>query len=157
SFQLVSVAHLPLAVGESIPFPDTTVGQQKAIEGLFGVEQVLTWRTAAVKRLDDLKLMYPSSRTAARTLKPPSFYKPPSESTDSSSPDASAQTAGGTLPGGATSPFGPAAQAITTTTLNGLELNRYTDVSPQVRHMQVAMVVVADEEHLPELLAAFAN
>jgi len=44
-----------------------------------------------------------------------------------------------------------------TTTLNGLEINRYTDVGDQVRHMPVAMAVVIDEEHLPELLAAFAN
>ena len=42
-------------------------------------------------------------------------------------------------------------------TLNGLIINRYTDVSDQVRHMPVAMVVVVDEEHLPELLAAFVN
>lgn len=44
-----------------------------------------------------------------------------------------------------------------TTTLNNLDINRYTDVSDQVRHMPVAMVVVVDEEHVPELLAAFVN
>jgi hypothetical protein len=157
SFQLISVGGLPLAVGDAAPI-DAPVQETKAIEGLFGVEQILTWRTAAVKRLDDLKLMYPSSRTAARTLKPPRFTNTnPPESADSpASGDASAQTAGPT-PGGPTSPYGAAAPAITTTTLNGLEINRYTDVSEQVRHMPVAMVVVVDEEHVPELLGAFVN
>jgi hypothetical protein len=158
SFQPVSLFNLPLAVGESKPV-EVQVQEQLAIEGLYGVEQVLNWKTAAVKRLDDLRLMYPSSRTAARILKPPSFINTnPPESTDSSASGDAAQTAGGATPGGgATSPYGAAAQVVTTTTLNGLEINRYTDVSPQVRHMPVAMVVVVDEEHLPELLAAFAN
>jgi hypothetical protein len=157
---LLSLDALPLAVGDSKPV-QTQVQEQKAIEGLFGVEQVLNWKTAAVKRLDDLRLMYPSSRTAARTLKPPSFIiTNPPESTDSSaSGDASSQTAAPASPGlgGVASPYGVAAQMTTTNTLNGLDINRYTDISPQVRHMPVAMVVVVDEEHLPELLAAFVN
>jgi hypothetical protein len=156
SFQPLTVAGLPLAVGESKPI-DEPVQEQRAIEGLFGVEQVLNWRTAAVKRLDDLQLRYPSSRTAARTLKPPKFINTnPPESADSSSGDASAQTAPAAPERGGPA-YGPAAAQAITTTLNGLEINRYTDVGDQVRHMPVAMVVVVDEEHLPELLAAFVN
>jgi hypothetical protein len=43
------------------------------------------------------------------------------------------------------------------TTKNGLSINRYVDVSESVRHMPVGMVVIVDENHLPELLGAFAN
>jgi hypothetical protein len=151
---VLSPTGLPLAVGESKAINEP-VPEQNAIDGLFGAEQILDWRTAAVKRLDVLQLMYPSSRTAAKMLKPPRFLaeKPSGDSGDSSGDAGDAapgQPAGGTpLPGAAA---GPA-----TATLNGLTINRYTDVSDQVRHMPVAMVVVVDEEHLPELLAAFVN
>jgi hypothetical protein len=155
AFQLISMGDLPLAVGESKQI-NQPVEAQKAIEGLFGVEQVLNWRTAAVKRLDDLKLMdqAQSSRTIVRMLKPPGFISTASpEGGDSSASADAAQTAGA-VPGG---PGGSAGPVQATTTLNGLELNRYTEVSEQVRYMPVAMVVVVDEEHLPELLAAFVN
>jgi hypothetical protein len=155
SFQLISLGDLPLAVGESKQI-NQQVEAQKAIEGLFGVEQVLNWRTAAVKRLDDLKLMEPaqSSRTIVRMLKQPRFISSASpESADSSASADAASQAAGSLGG----PGGPAAPVQPTATLNGMELNRYTDVSEQVRYMPVAMVVVVDEEHLPELLAAFVN
>ena len=48
---------LSVAVGESKDIIQT-VPEQKAIEGLFGVEQILTWKTAAVKRLDELELTH---------------------------------------------------------------------------------------------------
>jgi hypothetical protein len=159
SFQPLSVAGLPLAVGESKEVSQP-VDPQRAIEGLFGIEQILNWRTAAVKRLDELQLMYPSSRTASRTLKPPlpnaPAFKPNTPEGGDSSADANAQSAGAPVAGSASySPSG-AAQAPGTT-LSGLRLDRYTDVSAAVRHMPVAMVMVVDEEHLPELLAAFVN
>jgi hypothetical protein len=151
----VSLAGLPLAVGESKEINEA-VQEQKTIEGLFGVEQVLTWKTAAVKRLDDLRLMYPSSRTASRTLKPARFLvAAPTESADAAAADAAAPATPGGERGGLGGPGGAAMPV--TTTLNGLDINRYTDVGDQVRHMPVAMVAVVDEEHLPELLAAFVN
>jgi hypothetical protein len=140
------------------------VGEQKAIEGLFGVEQVLNWKTAAVKRLEDLQLMYMSSRTI-RELKPPRFINTAPEGGDSATPGDTTASAGATPSatgaerGSSATPYGPGAGAVqaATQTQNGLEINRYTDYSDQVRHMPVAMVVIVDEEHLPELLAAFVN
>jgi hypothetical protein len=146
-------------VGESKQV-ERPVSEQKAIEGLFGVEQVLNWKTAAVKRLDDLQLMYMSSRTV-RELKPPRFI-----AAAAAAEGADAAAAGGDT--GATGAVTSASGAGgvpqpggglqgSTQTKNGLETSRYTDVGEQVRHMPVAMVVVVDEEHLPELLAAFVN
>lgn len=161
SFQPITIQGLPLAVGESKAVPPQLVDSQRAIEGLFGVEQVLNWRTAAVKRLDDLQLIYNSSRTAVRTPKPPSPNAPafktssPEGGDSSGAADTGAQSAGTPAAGSAT--YGPAAAQAPGTTLSGLQLERYTDVSAAVRHMPVAMVVVADEEDLPELLAAFVN
>ena len=65
----------PLSVGEtwSIPARPFTA-EQVAYEGLFGVEEILTWRTAPVKRIDVVELDYSSSRMANRTLKPPRWY-----------------------------------------------------------------------------------
>src|SRR5260370_12717736 len=160
SFELLSVDGLPLAVGESKEVKPKAVPEQRAIEGLFGVEQVLTWKTAAVKRLEELQLMYMSSRTI-RELKPPGFIKTaPAEGADSATsgdttaPAAATPSATSASP---LSPYGVAAVQETTQTQNGLAINRYTDYSDQVRHMPVAMVVIVDEEHLPELLAAFVN
>jgi hypothetical protein len=161
SSQPVTVQGLPLAVGESKDV-NQTVDSQRAIEGLFGVEQSLNWRTAAVKRLDDLQLMYHSSRTAVRALKPPRTtvlaFKPAdtTEGGDSSaSADASAQSA--TAPAAGSATYGPATAQTAGTTPAGLLLERYADVSESVRHMPVAMVVVVDEEDLPQVLAAFVN
>ncbi|HLJ92409.1 MAG TPA: hypothetical protein VKU02_04370 [Gemmataceae bacterium] len=162
SFELLSVEGLPLTAGESKEIKPKPVSEQKAIAGLFGVEQVLNWKTAAVKRLDELQLMYMSSRTI-RELKPPRFISSaPAEGSDPSAAAAGDTGATGATPspGGAerTTPLpGSFASAGTTQTLNGMEINRYTDVSDQVRHMPVAMVVIVDEERLPELLAAFVN
>src|SRR5207248_2814888 len=58
SFVELTVADLPLAAGDSKEIANQPVPEQKAIEGLFGVEQVLNWKTAAVKRLDQLQLMF---------------------------------------------------------------------------------------------------
>ena len=57
------------------------------------------------------------------------------------------------------SPAGPGMMGggASAVTKNGLNLYRYIDTNEQVRHMPVGMVVVADDEHLAELLSAFSN
>jgi hypothetical protein len=54
-------------------------------------------------------------------------------------------------------PTGPADGPSGASTKSGFPFDRYVDRNAQVRHILVGMVVIADEEHIPELLAAFAN
>ena len=156
---MLPVDREALAVGESWAFPPKTFSVENvAFDGLHGVEEVLTWRTAPVKRIDVVELGYESSRLAHRTLKPPRWYTPPAE------PEPAA--AGGEDGAGGLSkkmmmstggPGGGAGAAATELTKNGMKLYRYIDTNEQVRHMPVGMVVVADDEHLAELLSAFTN
>jgi hypothetical protein len=165
SFTPLPIDRLPLAAGESASFKDIPVLSQKAIEGLYGVEQVLTWRTGPVKRIDALSLNQPSSRTANRTLVKPRWIKAPPT-------DATADANGGAPDGASSGPpggkfgmmgmmgmmgGGPGGSAGGETSLNGLQLLRYTDTNEQVRHMPVAMVVILDEDGIPDFLAAVAN
>lgn len=162
---LFPVDREPLGAGETWTIPPVIVpSQQIAVEGIMGVEQVLTWKTAPVKRIDWVELYYHSSRTANRTLKPPRWYK----SADSADPSA---PAGGTEPGmstggtGTSDSGGPGGSMMmgsgtggsALTSKNGLLINRYTDANEQVRHMPVAVVLIVDEDHVPEVLSAFAN
>ena len=49
------------------------------------------------------------------------------------------------------------AAASARTTSNGLITRRYTDVTDQVRRMPLAVVVIADQAHIPEVETALAN
>jgi hypothetical protein len=159
---LLNADREPLAVGETWTFPPQDYSPEKiAFQGLFGVEEVLTWRTAPVKRIDVIELGYESSRLANRTLKPPRWYTPPVVETD---PSATGGEGGAGLGGpgkfasmGMAMPGGGTGAQASLTSKNGLLLNRYIDSNDQVRHMPVGMVVVADDEHLSELLSAFTN
>jgi hypothetical protein len=161
------VEMLPLSVGQKADLKPVDVPDTATVSGLYGVEQVLTWRTGVVKRIDDLRLDSNSSRTAHKTLiKPLWITKAEEAATQQAGADPAAQPAppaegkftggaGGTMPGfmgGGRQ--GGAGGAVSK---NGLVLNRYTDANSQVRHMPVAMVVIVDEDHIPEFLAAFAN
>ncbi|CAN5605700.1 hypothetical protein BH10PLA2_BH10PLA2_18970 [soil metagenome] len=156
---LLPVDREPLGVGETWTIPPQTFTADKvAFQGLFGVEEVLTWKTAPVKRIDVIELCYGSSRLAHRTLKPPRWYTPPVVE----DPAAGAGEGGGMGMGrkemasiGMGGPGGGATAAPTTK--SGLNLNRYIDTNDQVRHMPIGMVVVADDEHIAELLSAFSN
>jgi|GEM_PF-5149000 len=154
---LLHIDHEPLAVGETHPFKNVAVDDLAIIGGLYGVEQVLTWRTAVVKRLDDLRLDYNASRLAARSLVEPRWI------TKAAPGDANAPPAPGVgikpMPGegGNTMAAMLGASGSQGQTKNGFTLARYFDANEQVRHMPVAMVVVVDEDFMHEFLGAFAN
>jgi hypothetical protein len=158
------VDRLPLPAGESAEIKELPIPSNLPVETLAGVEEILNWRTAPVKRIDDLRMDYPSSRTAGKQLKPPLWYQEPVKE------GAGADAAGGGQGGppsdmakfmgammGGRGGMGGASSAPAGTTLNGLNLYRYTDRNPQVRHMPVAMVLVCQEENIPDVLAAFEN
>jgi hypothetical protein len=165
AFHDLHVFDEPLPVGKSLTIKDSPLGENLTIEGLFGVEQVLTWKTGPVKRLDRLELGYPSSRTATRTLKRPLWAKKadvqtgaPGDSATPGSPVNTGNADAGVPAGGKLSGIGGGyGGQDTATSKSGLALNRYTDVNEQVRHMPVGMAVIIDEDHIEDLLAAFAN
>jgi hypothetical protein len=157
---LLHIDHEPLAVDETHAFKDVLVDEAAAIGGIYGVEQVLTWRTAVVKRLDDLRLDYNASRLAARSLVQPRWIEKAAPG------DANAAPAPGVgskpIPGEVGNERNTMAAMMGAggsqgQTKNGFTLARYFDTNEQVRHMPVAMVVVVDEDFMHEFLGAFAN
>src|SRR5262249_9453316 len=138
--------------------------------GLTGVEQLLTWRTAPIKRVDELRIDYKSSRNAGRQLHPPPWVeKAAAETPAASLSTGNLSTGSGAAPGegkgmGGMGMMGSVLSGQSQQTKNGLELNRYTDPEDKlanrlnpVRHMPVAMVVIMDEDQIHEFLGAFAN
>lgn len=180
---LLPVMHEALAVGESCDIPEFVINTNEvSYQGLYGVEEVLTWKTAPVKRIDALVLGYPSSRTAEKQLvgptwpwmeKPPDAGGAPGAAPAPAAPTPPADDGGGgrkrSRRGEDDDPTmnnaGGNAAAFSfgfgvndgTRTRYGLRIKRYTDYNEQVRHMPIGMVVIADAEHMSELLSAFAN
>jgi hypothetical protein len=172
---LVQVAREPLDVNQEAPIAPIALKKSLTVEGLMGVKQILTWKTAPVKRLDRVELGWLSSRNAQKVanLKEPKFITAEKEK------DKEPSAAGGDGSGGAEAPGAPVpgmsggdmrstmerkwggmmggGTGSSNTTKNGLVLNRYLDFTDAVRFMPVGMVVVMDEDYIPEFLAAFAN
>jgi hypothetical protein len=150
------------------------------------VEQVFTWSwsTAPIKRIDRIAVGTPealSHRNANRSLKPRPFKKDKDEKEPEATSPAGGPpgVAGGPVAGGpvAGGPVGGGAGGLTppgmgsggpggmggnnavskTLTPNGIERNRYVDLSEQVRRLPVAVVLVVDQAAIPEVLTAFAN
>ena len=153
-----------------------------AVQELYKVEQVFDVRTAPVKRVDQLRLGYLSSRHGDAELQMAPF------STKAAEEDA--KTGGGgpaaTGPGGAgfgrpgaggpgglagpPPPPGPGAGGLdggmggmggaaanTTGTFNGLARQRYIHRTDQVRAMPIGMAIIADQAYVQDVLTALAN
>lgn len=143
--------------------------------GLYRVEQVFNWRSVPVKRIDVVQLGYSAHRVANRTLKPYPGFAP---KVDPNAPDATAgampsmsMPGGGSMsmPGGGMGSgeggegmggrggMGMGMGAPANVTANGLLKNRYIEVTPAVRRLPVALVLIVDQHHVQEVLTAFAN
>jgi hypothetical protein len=165
---LLPVDRLPLSVGESAEIKEQNLDSSLSIRGLYGVEQILTWKTGPIKRIDALELGYPSSRTSSRTLKPSRFVA------DARKKDAEASSQN--QEGGGDAPPGPggmgmgrmgmkemmmrsggAAPGASGSGSEGVVLDRYTDVNDQVRHMPIGMAVIMEESLIPDFIGAVNN
>lgn len=113
------------------------------------VEQILDWTTSPIKRIDDIRLGYHSHRTAeigyhakkfAGTPEPTVELPPIGGNTDTDRQQA-AETAAATAG----------------KTPNGLERNRYYDVTNQVRRLPLGVLLVVDQAHIQDVLTAFSN
>jgi len=168
----------PLGTGDSMVFFYRAINEQKKEPspvdrfnpvGIYGVEEDFNWRTVPVKRIDIVALGYSGHRIANRSLKPYPAFAP---KTDAGAADATSPVPGavpGSPPGGASDApsgapagmgaFGAGGTQEASKSKNGLERYRYIDVAANgpVRRMPVAMVLIVDQNHIAEALAAFAN
>ncbi|MCS7045207.1 MAG: hypothetical protein NZO58_02505 [Gemmataceae bacterium] len=144
--------------------------------GIYEVEQVLTWETAAVKRIDQIAIgaaagdVAHSHRTFPEGSKPYREEKKEEKKDDASGPPGvtPGQTSlgpgvggsaggprgsGGIIPGGNTGGtavelnYGP----------NGVLKDRYLEVSDQSRRVPVAIAMIVDQDHINRVLTAFNN
>jgi hypothetical protein len=167
---LLSWNQEPLRLGEERKEGPIQLSNVKLDEP-FEVEQIFDWDSSPIKQVVDLKVGFQSHRTAGTALKPGlSFAKKDEPGKDPSaapSPGAKsgppapagppAPPAGPAGPGGPDSaPTGPTAPTDVTDR-NNLQRNRYLHVTPECRHVPVALVLVVDQAHIHEVLAAVAN
>jgi hypothetical protein len=145
-----------LAAGASVDFSETRVGQADPNLTVYKVEQKLDSRYVPVKRLDQLKLDYPSNRFAGKTLIGSAVSEEEKKKLAAATPANPAPTGGGDLRGGG--PFGGAGPTNSQDfTPNGIPRNRYLERTDQVRRMPVALVMIVDEAHVQDVLRALAN
>jgi hypothetical protein len=155
---IVPVSGLPLAAGETAKLDEVMAPQKLAGDALYGVEQLLTWRTAPVKRIDAVRLGYHSSRTAGKRLVAPQWIQKEKDAAEQ--PSAGADPSGSGVGAGTGSKFTSMQAAMGGgggASRDSAGTARYTDANEQVRHMPVAMQVVITEDAMPDFLAAFAN
>jgi hypothetical protein len=144
--------------------------------GLFGVEQALTWDTAAIRRIDQITLGSLSSdeishshRTFVSGLKPWREKKldaalvppggPPGAPGAPPMPPGAAPFVPA-IPGGAPNPFGMGGLGQggnKDLTINGLWTERYLEISKQGRRIPVAIALVVDQDHVDRVQTAFNN
>jgi hypothetical protein len=169
----------PLAPGASKALPTVTV--VGVSRDLYAVEQVLDRYSVPIKEIDEIDLTWPGQRYSSRTLK---FHKAFKDIIDAASggmagAPGAAPGAPGAAPGapgapgaGAGAPKGrmggrlmddDGAGMMGSTansgfaTKQGLPYYRYFDVSDQVRRMSVALVLIVDQNHIQDVLAAFSS
>lgn len=131
--------------------------------GIFGLEQVLTWESAAVKRIDHIALGSESAgdisfsqRTMPLGLRP---YIQVAAKADE--PDKAAPAPGlppgmdmkKPFPGGPMGNQGGAKGALP----NGFSPIRYQEVTPQFRRVPVAVALIVDQNHVDRVQTAFNN
>jgi hypothetical protein len=138
--------------------------------GIYSVEQVLTWDTAAVKRMDNIVFGVPDSlghRHAGTPLKP--YREPPVDPSapPKDAPGAPPGTPPGMPPGGppdrgpggipGAGGDGAGGLAGVALTPNGFNPKRYVEVNDQYRRLPIAVSMIVDQDHLDRVQAAFNN
>lgn len=132
---------------------------------IYAVEQVLTWDTAAVKRIDQTSFGIGGSaetshshRTSNRQLVP---YRKKAEvkaeNPDPMGGDGDIRPKGLPREGLPREGLGGEGAINATLSANGLILDRYLGVTPQARRIPVAMALIVDQEHVHRVLNSFAD
>ncbi|MFO0845348.1 MAG: hypothetical protein U0797_23685 [Gemmataceae bacterium] len=132
----------------------------------FDVVQELAWENSPIRRIDALSLAHHSHRTILAPLKVNEDMKkldPDPEPEAAATP--SGEGGGGgmmsMLPppgaGGGLDGKGGVGGPADATPVNRIDRARYVQVTPQCRHLPVAMRLVVEQAHVHDVLAAVAN
>lgn len=127
--------------------------------GIYGVEQVLTWETAAVKRIDQISIgsmaaneISHGHRTFAEGL---TTYAEKGKKEEGAPPEKGAPD--GKLNVGGGPKDDKAEKKAGDLTVHGLNRRRYLEVTPQARRIPVALSLIVDQDHVDRVQMAFAN
>jgi hypothetical protein len=168
--EVVEIQGNALPWGKSTPIGKTVILENFNAQTPLQVVQAFDWYTSPVKRVDDIRLGYHAHKTQVYPLLPAQVFAKAAEATPAApAPGAPGTPPSGALPGmpeggGSMGMYGQMNQRGAAgaagdgdTTPNGLVRNRYLDSTNQVRRMPVGMVLVIDQQYIPEVLAAFTN
>ena len=140
-------------------------------DGVYAAEQVLTWETAAVKRIDQIAIgslegdnVSFAQKEIVKGLRPlvkVETAAAPSDSSPTSSPTGGGSGGSGRPGFGGQGGFVPGEKggggADTKKSDNGFVLDRYQEVTDQYRRIPVGVVVIVDQNHVDRVLNAFNN
>ncbi len=147
--------------------------------GIYGVEQALTWETAAVRRIDEIVFAEPRAHSHRTFGTPMRGYAAAADQGDAGAapggppmPGASPMPggpggagkgfgprggpAGYPKPGGAAGPAGPAGGGAMVLP-HGLWKERYLEKTDQARRIPIAVSLIVDQDHVDRVLTAFNN
>jgi hypothetical protein len=158
---------VPLAPGDpAYVSPAIAMPPGTKLDGVFSVDQVLTWETAAIKRIDVISIGTGTNgdpalphRLAWMEMQP--FKKKTPPAAEEAPADKSALPGKGPdLPG--RKPMfggggGPADGQASGTGKHGVLLDRYLEVTQEMRKVPINMVLVVDPEHIAKVEKAFAE
>jgi hypothetical protein len=164
----------PAGTQKSVVTQTKPLGPNPRRTGVYGVEQVLSWENAAVRRIDDVVFAEDaalSQRTSVtlpmRGLTTPEGGDPAAAGAPGTpgmpgGPDAGSSRFRGRGRGGRGGAGGPGAGGGGGGGAAGLPNNfwwreRYTDVTREARRMPVAVSLIVDQDHVDRVLTAFNN
>ncbi len=126
--------------------------------GIYGVEQVLTWETAPVRRIDHVAIGLAAGQIAHSHKSYPQGSKPFRK--EEKKEEAQVDGPMGMLPMAGSSKFGAGGeqgQAQVKLGVNGVLFDRYLEVSEQSRRLPVGLSLIVDQDHIGRVLTAFNN
>ena len=167
------VSGEPMPFGKEMPLPKTYSTDPVNLKEKFEIEQLMSWEICPIRRIDHLALSAQSHRTVTTALKIRDDLKALDPEAKDDAPAAAAGSSGGNAPamGGSSSPgggpkgmsqgsgggSGGSAAAEDLTPVNKINRARYLHVTPQCRHLPIAMRIILDQSHINDFLAAVAN
>ncbi|GEM_PF-2944477 len=134
--------------------------------GIYGVEQVLTWETAPVKRIDHVAIgsaaddIAHGHKTFPQGSQP---YRKDKKKDDGKAADDPMGGMAAAAPGGELGErgfgagFGGGGQAAGNRGINGVLMDRYLEVSEQSRRLPVGLSLIVDQDHINRVLDSFNN
>jgi hypothetical protein len=150
--------------GDTFSTKEPILVEGTRVDGIFEVAQVLTWETAAVKRIDLIVIGASKEETAlghrqAGKALVPYKKKPKDEKQEVDPKDLKDPKKGFGVPGPGGPGPGPGRDMAgsQSTTTHGLVRERYLEVTPQSRKLPVCLVLIVDPDHMSHVEAAFLD